>query len=367
MIDKQLFNVTVFSGLGGLVSEDGGDAADFFLFRREIGTVVNLTAHADTGYKFAGWYEVIEDGEDSFFSRLSVLSGFSYTTELNGITLRASFVETDMQAFIFVIEKSVLNSLSTEYGDITAGEGVYFEGEYISIIAQAREGFSFVAWYENEELFSENPRVNIQVTESKTLTAVFEVETFRLYITDGLGAKERIEKIEADSLVTLKAVTPPSGYRFIGWTILNISDYEQNLEKREVVFYATHYRIKVIAEYAPNIYKVTISYNDINYGAALGAGNYQVGDTVTIKPIAKTGYCVSKFSIRGVELQLSEDGTCSFIMPDEQIAVRVEFTTIDNIDVEQEIIVMASFSAGVLGVLALLLFYRKPPAQVNKK
>ena len=93
-------------------------------------------------------------------------------------------------------------------------------------------------------------------------------------------------------------------------------------------------------------------------GTALGTGKYSVGDTVVIRPMPKEGYAVARFTVRGAEAQVLEDGTCTFVMPAGKVIVRIEFTTIDVIDVEKETFGYIIFAVIVVFLTGALMFTR---------
>ena len=113
-----------------------------------------LTATANSGYRFVKWSDEVTDNprtvvvtQDSTFTAIFEANSFAITTAVNDDAM----------------------------GSVTAG-GEYAYGTEITLTATANEGYRFTQWSDGN---TDNPRT-ITVTENKTYTAEFEVETYTI-------------------------------------------------------------------------------------------------------------------------------------------------------------------------------------------
>ncbi len=113
-----------------------------------------LTATANSGYRFVKWSDEVTDNprtvvvtQDSTFTAIFEANTFTITTAVNDDAM----------------------------GSVTEG-GEYAYGTEITLTATANSGYRFAKWSDGN---TDNPRI-ITVTENKTYTAEFEVETYTI-------------------------------------------------------------------------------------------------------------------------------------------------------------------------------------------
>ena len=177
-----IFEANVFSVITavnddtmGSVTEDG---------EYTYGSEITLTATANEGYRFAQWSDGNTDNprtvvvtQDSTFTAIFEENNFIITTSVNDDAI----------------------------GSVTEG-GEYAYGTEITLTATANDGYRFAQWSDGN---IENPRT-VTVTENKTYTAEFELNTYTLiansYNPNMGGVK-----------ITLTA-EPIKGFEFIGWS-----------------------------------------------------------------------------------------------------------------------------------------------------
>ena len=355
---------TIRSYSVAVYAEDGGDIYcetlpeddGIFSDKIELGSVIALKATPNSGNVFAGWYKIIHDEED-FRIRLSDGKEFSYTVELGGADIVAVFANSETPVYEITATLRATDA-EGDYGEIVAGTGRFYEGETITLIAKAKEGFSFVCWEVNGEEYETAEAFNFTVSDDFSVTALFEKEKYRIYINDGIGG-ESVKIVTANSFVTLVAPLAPYGYNFSGWQIDGIDEYNQDQTTRTVTFTADVKNIFVKAMYIGKSSKVTLSCDDMSHGSVLGSGQYQYGATVYVRPMAKSGYSVSGYTVRGTEVNVADDGTLYFVMPANDVIVRVEFTAIDSIDTKKEITTYVVFAVFIVGLTAAITFTRK--------
>lgn len=324
----------------------------------EIGTAIAFKATANSGAKFAGWYKLIEssDGE-TYRLRLDNNENYNYTSELGGIKIEAVFVPIDAVAVNVEFNTKLIDGNSTAFGSVLTVSGTYFAGETISLMAKEETGFAFWSWKNGNNEISTALNVNIELSESMNITAEFEVEKYRVFIYDGISGETIERTVTANSEVTLAAPAPPVGKTFSRWVVEGVgTDYVQNAEDRTVVFNATNRRIYATAYFVNSTHKVVVGVSDTSQGTVLGSGSKQYGDTVTITVKPKPGYAIARYTVRGVDITLGENGTFTFVMPDNDVNIRIEFSTIDNVEPNKEITAYIIFGVFIVLVAAALLF-----------
>jgi len=73
-------------------------------------------------------------------------------------------------------EYEVNLKLASDEGGTLSGEGLYEEGEEVTVRAEAKEGYEFIAWFEAGEKVSEQEEYNFNIEENRELAAKFEIE-----------------------------------------------------------------------------------------------------------------------------------------------------------------------------------------------
>jgi hypothetical protein len=148
------------------------------------GDAATLTATANDGYRFVKWSDEVTDTpgtvvvtQDSTFTAIFEPNTFTITTAVN---------DEDM-------------------GSVTEG-GEYAYDTEITLTATPNNGYRFAQWSDGN---TDNPRI-VTVTENKTYTAEFEVETFTITTASEVPSMGGVK-------VTLTA-EPIEGFEFVEWT-----------------------------------------------------------------------------------------------------------------------------------------------------
>ena len=147
------FTVSVTAEAGGKVS--GGGTV-------EKGKETTVTATADEGYKFAGWYKGIE--------KVSGEAQYKFTVTEN-VELTAKFEKE-----VVPPTESCTVSVTAEAGGKVSGGGTVEKGKETTVTATADEGYKFEGWYKGTEKVSDKAQYKFTVTENVELTAKFEIE-----------------------------------------------------------------------------------------------------------------------------------------------------------------------------------------------
>ncbi len=215
------YNVTVIAGEHGTVDFESGMYAE--------GTVLELKAIPDYGYRFDVWSDGNQDAERTI-------------TVTGDIELTATFV-SDFYTAVFKIDGEVFATLKLEYGaTIEAPE------------APEKEGYTFSGW---QDLPEKMPAHDVEVEGSYT------VNTYTVTFTiDG----EVVETLSVEYGAAIEAPEAPEkeGYTFSGW---------QNLPETMPA-----HDVEVSAVYTLNSYQLVFLVDgevvetlSVEYGAAIEA------------------------------------------------------------------------------------------------
>jgi hypothetical protein len=198
-----IYDLTVSSTPGGSVSELGEGA-----FTYDVGTVVDLAAIPDAGYRFVEWTGDVDTIAD--------VHGASTTIAMNGdYAITANFVAI-----------YDLNVSSTGGGSVTEpGEGVftYDTGTVVNLVASPNTGCRFVNWTGDVSTIANVNAATTIITMNGdyAVTANFVV-MYDLAISSTTGGSvttpgEGVFAYDGATVVDL-AATPNAGYRFMQWT-----------------------------------------------------------------------------------------------------------------------------------------------------
>ena len=160
----------------GYITENG-QTVDFGNGRIvEKGTRITLTAVANEGYKFLGWYFYNEQQAETLISENA-----TYTFTVNReLYVFAKFAKKEMYNFIAYSAPYNGGNIIENGKPVKFGNGRIVEkGTRITLTAVANEGFTFVGWYKSvddqtEELISSDATYTFTVNEGMYVYAKFE-------------------------------------------------------------------------------------------------------------------------------------------------------------------------------------------------
>lgn len=182
----------------------------------EHGTSVTLTANANNGYNFTGWY----NGEDL------VTDANPYTFVLEGnISYEARF---EVAAPVTYTITATANP--TEGGTVTGG-GTYNEGETVTLTATPNSGYEFVNWTNGTTTVSTSATYSFTANANASYVANFQAVTPTFAVTTtanpaeggtatftvGTSPEKTSATVTSGTGITLYA-TANDGYRFVKWT-----------------------------------------------------------------------------------------------------------------------------------------------------
>jgi hypothetical protein len=197
-------DLTISSTEGGSVTEPGEG-----MFNYDEGTVVDLVATADEGYRFDEWTGDVDTIDDVSAAATNIIMSGEYS-------ITANFVK-----------QYNLTTSSTEGGSVTEpGEDTftYDEGTVVDLIATPDAGYRFVEWTGNVGTIADVHAATTTVTmnDDYSITANF-VAMYDLTTSSTAGGdvttpgEGLFPDYDAGTVVNLIA-TPDAGYRFDEWT-----------------------------------------------------------------------------------------------------------------------------------------------------
>ena len=196
----------------------------------EKGTQITLTAVANEGYNFLGWYYYNEQQAETRISEDA-----TYTFTVNGeLHVFAKFAEKEMYRFIANPTEAGYITENGKEVDLANGRRVE-KGTQITLTANVREqGYRFAGWYyyneqQAETRISEDATYTFTVNGDMDVFAKFaekEMQFFIAYVDSYIGGRitengKEVEfgngrPVETGTQITLTAVAD-EGYTFVGW------------------------------------------------------------------------------------------------------------------------------------------------------
>jgi len=190
--------VTIRQSSGGEASQGGG---------YHYGQEVELKATPDEGYLFKGWFDE---------SKLDDNGELISTLVSNENPYKFKFTGSIWLTPKFEISKYLL-TLTAGKGGKTQGGGSFNYGVMAEIRAIADEHYTFTAWYENGEKYSDQSAQQVKMTRNITLEARFKPNTYMVNVAAGAGGQATGGGwYDYGSTALLKA-TPDETHKFDGW------------------------------------------------------------------------------------------------------------------------------------------------------
>jgi hypothetical protein len=206
------YDLTTSSTPGGAVTEPSEG-----VFTYDDGTVVDLVADADEGYRFDKWTGDVGDIDDIYDATTTITMNGNYS-------ITAEFVQ-----------QYDLTTSSTEGGSVTTpGEDTftYDEGTVVDLVAEADEGYRFDEWTGDVEDIADvyDATTTITMNGDYSITAEF-VQQYDLTTSSTVGGNVTtpgeglFPDYDASTVVDLIAEADED-YRFVEWTgdVGNIAD-----------------------------------------------------------------------------------------------------------------------------------------------
>ena len=196
--DNVTYTIMPQAETGGTVS-GGGTVLD--------GESITLTATANDGYIFEGWYD-----DDT---KVCTTEEFVIEDAADDKTYTAKFIK-DITYYTISAE------VGTDGGGTVSGGGEVAEGESITLTAAANDGYTFEGWYDGDTKVCETAEFTVEnVTANRTYTAKFTKNIVYYTISAEVGANGGGtvsgdgEVAEGESITLTAAAN--DGYTFEGW------------------------------------------------------------------------------------------------------------------------------------------------------
>lgn len=184
-VPKETFTVSVDAMQGGTVKSSSNTALR--------GETVTVTATADKGYNFTGWYDAV--------TGLKVSDTAEYTFTISSNTALTAHFES--------------NGAVTEYTVVVDGvEYKVKEGQLLDIKTPTKPGHNFIGFFKqgtNEKVDFTSP-----ITENMTVESRFE--KYIVEVTQDPNGSFTISEMNEKGEITIVA-TPNAGYNFKGWFV----------------------------------------------------------------------------------------------------------------------------------------------------
>ena len=334
----------------GYITENG-KKVDFGNGRPvETGTQITLTAVANEGYNFLGWYFYNEQQAET---RISGDATYTFTVNRELQYVFAKFAEKEMYRFIANPTEAGYITENGKEVDLANGRRVE-KGTQITLTANVREqGYRFAGWYyyneqQAETLISKEATYTFTVNGDMDVFAKFaEKEMYRFianpteagYITENgkevdLANGRRVEK---GTQITLTAHVREQGYRFAGWYYYNEQQAETLISDEATYTFTVDGDIVVFAKFAEKEMQFFIAYVDSYIGGRITENGKEVefgngrpvetGTQITLTAVADEGYTfVGWYKSVGDQTEecISKDPTYTFTV-NENMYVYAKF------------------------------------------
>ena len=266
----------------GTVSASSGIGEDG---KAEYNSNVKVEVTTNSGYSFAGWYEITMEGEQEIKTLVSTTTPYEFIMPASEKKLRAFWA---INPYYIELSKNINNA-----GTVSGG-GPKTYGSTVEIKATTTDnGYTFIGWYENNVKVYENAEQSFGMsTAARFLEARWEPNKYDVTLSRGNNSAGTVMgggSKEYNSKVTIVATTN-LGYTFDGW-YENGNKIENAGESYTFTMPSSIREIE--ARWNVNKYDVTIAVNEgmESAGTVSGGGtNISYGDSVTVTAETNPGY-----------------------------------------------------------------------------
>ena len=285
------YDLTLVEALGGSVSGSG---------TFDHGSTPTITATPNIGYSFTGW-------------------NGTGVTDPSVSTTTVSMTEARTLSASFSINSYDL-SLVEALGGSVSGSGTFDHGSTPTITATPDIGYSFTGWNGTGVADPSSSSTTVSMTEARTLSASFSINSYELTLQGGLGGSVSGEgNYSHGSLVTITAVAN-SGYSFSGWSGMGVSD--PNSPTTSVLLTENQTISAQFSEIASTHYLLTLQASPPHAGILTGGGLYFEDQNVSISASPLSGYVFDQWT--GGSISTPEDANSSLII-DENLTLTALF------------------------------------------
>ena len=261
----------------------------------EIGKEVTITATTANGYTFVGWF----DGDELLTNSLE----YKFIMPEISQVYTAKWIKVS-------IEKNI-----EEAGTVSELNSKYIFCEEVSITSTTNDGYTWLGWYEGENLVSSNLNLTFKMPDKNTtFTAKWETKQYNITLNLQGGSLDG-EPVTSIALGETKNLGVPSktDYVFGGWFTLDgteIADADGNMLSGWSILDNTEIFAKWLR---------TLSFNS-NGGDFVESLFVEPGTVVDLITPKKTGHSFDGWSIN---TEIYKD---SFEMPDSNVELTANWT-----------------------------------------
>lgn len=330
-----------------LITDTSGNPADEF----EALTPLRATALPAAGYEFAAWY----DGD----TIVSTQNPYFFEMPVHEYTLYAKYVPEGTPRFSLSVQSETkggageAGASSISAGGTAEGGGIYHSGISVLLRADEADRYTFEGWYLAGELVSDQPEYTVTVTDDADYVAKFVDRLYSLTVVNGTDGKVSEYAFVYGTKFSVTPLIASEGYTFRDWSVENAEGITE--AGGRITVSVEQDGIRLLANYTRNRYLVTVTTTQREVGAT-GGGNREYGETVTIVPVRQEGYRLVGYNVVGVVGTVGENGTLSFVMPDHDVSVELEYEIVRSTPAGREIAGRAILAVVILAVAAIVVF-----------
>ena len=235
------------------------------------------------------FYSSVQQGEVMHFRLYNHITGEEVDLTCNNTMTFVSNSNTGSAQtpfavnFVLVPSYNITLAANPAEGGTVAGEGVYFEGTEITIIATPGEIYNFVNWTLDGEEVSTEAEYTFTVMAEGEYVANFEYKSYDITAEtnpEDAGDIEGEGTYVYGTECTLTAV-PGEAYNFLNWTL----DGEVVSTDDEITFTVTG-DAEYVANFELKTYQVAVTVNPVGAGHVLGTGTFVHGTSCTLTAAA---------------------------------------------------------------------------------
>ncbi len=240
----------------------------------------------------------------------------TWDNQIHWYLWRITSLGTDWGVFCMNTQKIYFRIAGTPFppnaGSIH-GETYYLHGQTASITAIPNPHFQFVNWTEAGNQVSTNATYSFMAGNNRTLTAIFEPETYRITavanpVASGSVYSDTLYKYGDTAYLT---ASPEVGFEFTNWSEGGIVLSTENPLK----LFADNNR-RLVANFERKTYNILTASMPENGGEVFGSGIYFYGDSAYLTAVPDVGFCFVNWT--DDDIVVNENPQYSFLVEENR-------------------------------------------------
>ena len=314
---------------------DGNGTAQSNVTSAQIGTIITLTAEANSDYQFVEW-QVISGG---IIINDITANPATFTMPDNDVEVKATF-ELIYVPIFYPVNFSVVSgngtlTASVNGTPINSGD-VVIEGSNINFLATPEIDYKVKEWILNGIVIQDNTTnyyTLSDISKNANITVEFEIIPPDNHIitvtTDGNGtASADYDLAPAGTTITLTAV-PNSEYDFLEWIVISGSITIDDITSNPVTFVMPDNDVEVMATFEvlpPDNHSIIVTTD----GNGTAFANYDLapaGTTISLTAVPNNEYDFLEWIVISGDITINDITTnpAIFTMPDNAVEVMATF------------------------------------------